>query len=169
MSQIQPRLGLQLPAPSLAPAPFQQFGGPSLSGIEQPPPITPPTFPGGGGGGGGGGGFRPPEPRDWPWPWYDPDNPGTIFPTLAEGGNLFGGQPAIVGERGPELFVPQQPGTVLPLSGRSGINRGQPGLPWPFPFPKPQPFFPHFPGGFFGGALPFNDREISALMSRGAF
>lgn len=36
------------------------------------------------------------------------------IPYLAAGGNLAGGQAAIVGERGPELFVPHGSGTVIP-------------------------------------------------------
>lgn len=35
-------------------------------------------------------------------------------PGFAEGGRPPVGQPAIVGEEGPELFVPDQPGTVVP-------------------------------------------------------
>jgi hypothetical protein len=36
------------------------------------------------------------------------------IPGFAEGGRPEVGQPAIVGENGPELFVPDQPGTVIP-------------------------------------------------------
>lgn len=45
-------------------------------------------------GGGGGGGFG--------------------IPFLADGGKTVGGRPYIVGERGPELFVPSTAGTVVP-------------------------------------------------------
>jgi uncharacterized protein YgfB (UPF0149 family) len=45
-------------------------------------------------GGGGGGGFG--------------------IPFLADGGRTVGGRPYIVGERGPELFVPSTAGTVVP-------------------------------------------------------
>jgi hypothetical protein len=52
----------------------------------------------------------------------DIDTAATIF--LAQhgqiasrqyGGPLYAGQPSLVGERGPEMFVPSQPGTVVPL------------------------------------------------------
>ncbi len=36
------------------------------------------------------------------------------FEARADGGPLAAGQPAIVGERGPEVFVPQTAGTVIP-------------------------------------------------------
>ena len=39
---------------------------------------------------------------------------GGGIPFLAEGGSLQRGQPAIVGEEGPELFVPNQSGSVIP-------------------------------------------------------
>jgi hypothetical protein len=42
------------------------------------------------------------------------------IPMMAGGGSLGGGQPAIVGERGPELFVPRAPGNVMPMNGGSG-------------------------------------------------
>jgi len=40
--------------------------------------------------------------------------PAFSAPRRAAGGPLAEGQPAIVGERGPELFVPRQSGTVVP-------------------------------------------------------
>lgn len=43
----------------------------------------------------------------------DPTNP---LPGYALGGRPDPGQPAIVGENGPEVFVPDQPGTVIPDS-----------------------------------------------------
>ena len=36
------------------------------------------------------------------------------FPTFANGGNPPVGRPSIVGERGPELFVPNSAGTIIP-------------------------------------------------------
>ena len=39
---------------------------------------------------------------------------GGGIPFLADGGSLQRGQPAIVGEEGPELFVPNQSGSVIP-------------------------------------------------------
>lgn len=51
------------------------------------------------------------------------------IPMLANGGTLSGGQAAIVGERGPELFVPNMAGTVVPNHAMGGnvtvvINTG---------------------------------------------
>jgi len=43
-----------------------------------------------------------------------------VIPGRAVGGPVTGGKPYIVGERGPELFVPGQSGTVVPNS--AGIN-----------------------------------------------
>jgi hypothetical protein len=39
---------------------------------------------------------------------------GGVYPSFAEGGKPPVGRPSIVGERGPELFVPDRPGTVVP-------------------------------------------------------
>ena len=59
---------------------------------------------GGGGGGGGGGLFG-----------------GAIIPGfLASGGPAGAGKPYIVGERGPELFVPNMSGTVVPNNALGG-------------------------------------------------
>jgi phage-related protein len=41
-------------------------------------------------------------------------NPGMGVPGMAIGGSVFGGSPYIVGERGPELFVPGASGTIIP-------------------------------------------------------
>ena len=43
---------------------------------------------------------------------------------FAEGGNIRAGQPAIVGERGRELFIPQTSGTIVPNEqmGMGGAN-----------------------------------------------
>ena len=38
----------------------------------------------------------------------------SFIPGFANGGNVFGSEPAIVGERGPELFVPGQDGRIVP-------------------------------------------------------
>jgi len=71
---------------------------------------------GGPGGGGGGGGF---------------DIGGFISGFFAEGGRPPVGEPAVVGEGGAELFVPDQPGTIVP-AGRTAalLNAG--------PQPAPQ-------------------------------
>lgn len=57
-------------------------------------------------------------------PGFDPPGPGPKFggftlglpdiPMLATGGPAFGGRPYIVGERGPEMFVPRSSGRVVP-------------------------------------------------------
>lgn len=46
----------------------------------------------------------------------------SLLPKFASGGNVAGGAPIVVGEKGPELFVPKSAGTVVPNSGlaRSG-------------------------------------------------
>jgi len=46
----------------------------------------------------------------------------TGFPGLADGGTATAGRPYIVGERGPELFVPGQTGTVVPNHAMGGAN-----------------------------------------------
>jgi len=38
---------------------------------------------------------------------------GFGIPFFANGGNISGGQPAIVGERGPELFIPNTSGEII--------------------------------------------------------
>jgi tape measure domain-containing protein len=55
-----------------------------------------------GGGGGGGGGFL-------------------SFLGFADGGTIPGNRPSIVGERGPELYVPRQTGTIIP---NENLNMG---------------------------------------------
>jgi hypothetical protein len=51
-----------------------------------------------------------------------------LFQGLASGGPAKAGQPYIVGEEGPELFVPKQSGVVLPNSALRGHNAGGPGV-----------------------------------------
>lgn len=45
-----------------------------------------------------------------------------FFQARAYGGPVNSGQPYVVGERGPELFVPQTAGRIAPSLGGSGIN-----------------------------------------------
>ena len=45
---------------------------------------------------------------------------GGFFPGFANGGPVMGGQPIIVGERGPELFVPGSSGNVVPNNAMGG-------------------------------------------------
>jgi len=47
---------------------------------------------------------------------------------LAKGGPAKAGQPYIIGEEGPEIFVPKQSGVVLPNSALRGHNAGGPGI-----------------------------------------
>jgi len=48
----------------------------------------------------------------------------STFPMAADGGDIGG--PTIVGERGPELFIPKQPGTVIPNNQMSSFMGNQP-------------------------------------------
>ena len=47
---------------------------------------------------------------------------GHIFQTRASGGPVTGGSPYIVGEKGPELFVPGSSGNVVPNHEMGGAN-----------------------------------------------
>ena len=49
---------------------------------------------------------------------------GSLF-GKANGGNVAGGVPITVGERGPELFVPRTAGTIVPNNGFMGGNAAQ--------------------------------------------
>ena len=44
------------------------------------------------------------------------------LPGFANGGSIPGGKPAIVGEKGPELFVPGKSGTIIPNNALGGSN-----------------------------------------------
>jgi lambda family phage tail tape measure protein len=50
---------------------------------------------------------------------------GFSIPGLAEGGPAKAGKPYLIGEKGPELFVPQTSGTVIPNNKLSGNNVGE--------------------------------------------
>ena len=63
----------------------------------------------GGGGGGAGGGFG-----------VTPKTSGMKF--FANGGRPPVGRPSVVGERGPELFVPDRAGTIIPNGAMGGAN-----------------------------------------------
>jgi len=45
-----------------------------------------------------------------------------FFPTRASGGPVSGGSPYIVGEKGPELFVPGSSGNIVPNNAMGGTN-----------------------------------------------
>lgn len=68
---------------------------------------------------------------------------GQWGPMYAEGGRPPVGKPAIVGERGPEVFVPDQPGTIIP----NNMLQGQ-APPQAPPPPRPFAWPPHIPGWF---------------------
>jgi hypothetical protein len=44
------------------------------------------------------------------------------LPRFADGGSISGGKPAIVGERGPELFMPGRSGSIIPNNAMGGTN-----------------------------------------------
>lgn len=50
---------------------------------------------------------------------------GTAIPMRAAGGPVSGGSPYIVGERGPELFVPGSSGSIVPNGRMGGMQIGQ--------------------------------------------
>ena len=56
-------------------------------------------------------GIEPP-PGAWTWQNVGP---------LAAGGPVSKGSPYLVGERGPELFLPDQSGTILPNGAAGGV------------------------------------------------
>jgi lambda family phage tail tape measure protein len=51
---------------------------------------------------------------------------GIPLPGFAEGGSPPVGKPSIVGEKGPELFIPKQAGTIIPNDKISGSMSSQP-------------------------------------------
>lgn len=53
--------------------------------------------------------------------WFDLYTGRSSFPGRAGGGPVDAGSPYLVGERGPELFVPQTSGTVVPGGGAAGV------------------------------------------------
>ena len=44
------------------------------------------------------------------------------LPRFADGGSISGGKPAIVGEKGPELFMPGRSGSIVPNNALGGAN-----------------------------------------------
>jgi len=72
---------------------------------------------GGGGGGGGAQGFQMPEIA----PGVGSLGPQKIF-GFAAGGNPPVGKASLVGEKGPELFVPSAAGTIIPAGPTAGIR-----------------------------------------------
>lgn len=56
-------------------------------------------------------------------PGFNPLPQGRLF-GRASGGSVNNGQPYLVGERGPELFVPSSAGTVMNNSNTKGMGGG---------------------------------------------
>lgn len=52
--------------------------------------------------------------------------PSGFIPANAYGGSVMGNKPTIVGERGPELFIPGGNGTIIPNSNMRGAGGGSP-------------------------------------------
>jgi lambda family phage tail tape measure protein len=48
------------------------------------------------------------------------------YSLFADGGHIAANQPALVGENGPELFIPQRSGTIVPNQQMSGMTSNQP-------------------------------------------
>jgi phage-related minor tail protein len=48
-----------------------------------------------------------------------------VIPMMANGGPVLGNSPYIVGERGPELFVPQRSGMIVPTNQLANAMGGQ--------------------------------------------
>jgi len=108
---------------------------------------------GGGGGGGGGNIFSGLPGGGWNWSFLNPGGTSTAYglPRAQYGGEIQG--PTVVGEEGPELFTPNQPGTIIPnpqtqMRMGGGLSRGEtppfmPGMPagqgagQPYPMPMP--------------------------------
>jgi len=49
------------------------------------------------------------------------------WPAHANGGTVSGGSPSIVGERGPELFIPGRSGAIIPTNDMSALTGGSSG------------------------------------------
>lgn len=56
------------------------------------------------------------------------------YSLFADGGQISANQPAIVGENGPELFIPQRSGTVVPNQQMSGMAGDQPTIVYNGPY-----------------------------------
>lgn len=72
------------------------------------------------------------------------------LPARARGGPVSGGSPYMVGERGPEMFVPERSGTIVPNGGGSNITIA-PVL--------------HFHGPVLGSSLEFDAAVSGALLN----
>jgi hypothetical protein len=114
-------------------------------GDEPPQPGGPPPGPPGGPPAGPPGG--PPGPPPGPPPGGPPP-----IPARASGGPVQAGQPYLVGEKGPEVIVPQQDATVIPNGGGWDANLPQPIAPGNLD-PWNRPIYEHPDGKGYGTTL----------------
>jgi len=56
------------------------------------------------------------------------------IPAMADGGSIPSGQTTLVGERGPELFVPRTTGTIIPNNMLGSISNNQPSITYNGPY-----------------------------------
>ncbi len=56
------------------------------------------------------------------------------YSLFADGGHITANQPALVGENGPELFIPQRSGTIVPNQQMSGMTSNQPTIVYNGPY-----------------------------------
>jgi len=56
------------------------------------------------------------------------------YSLFADGGHIASNQPALVGENGPELFIPQRSGTIVPNQQMSGIADSKPTIVYNGPY-----------------------------------
>jgi hypothetical protein len=121
-------LNQPIPPKSLAAAFFDSVpadsGAALLGMLVAPPGVTNPALIGGGllgilGSAG------PAAPKSAPTPAYQLPAFGVPIPPRASGGPVRAGMSYIVGENGPEPFIPSTSGTILPNSTLGGVSIGQ--------------------------------------------
>lgn len=66
--------------------------------------------------------------------YQGPPTAGVSASMRASGGDVFSNMPYMVGERGPELFVPNRTGTIIPNHALSGMGNGQPSVVYNGPY-----------------------------------
>ena len=59
---------------------------------------------------------------------------GSPYPKFADGGNPPVNQPSIVGEKGPELFIPRTAGTIIPNNQMGSMMGSQPQIVYNGPY-----------------------------------
>ena len=90
---------------------------------------------------------------------------GSILPGRAEGGPVGGKMPYVVGEQGPELFVPEQPGIIVPnheLKNHPFRHAGGPAYPG-------HPHNGEFTGPKGSGAQQLSPDELKGVLERAGF